>query len=88
MCLQPAGLENLRIRSEPGENSRKDQSSNSSSFGAVRWAFGIEERYLPCQPIPPKFGGVTISPPKFRGVAPENTVKHGVSDTPPPKFGG
>ena len=31
---------------------------------------------------------MTISPPEFRGWPPENTVKQGVSDTPPPKFRG
>ena len=31
---------------------------------------------------------MTISAPKFRGRPPENTVKQGVSDTPPPKFRG
>ena len=48
-------------------------------------AFGFGKN--PVSPYPLNLG-VTISPPKFRGRAPENTVKRGASDTPPPKFRG
>ena len=40
---------------------------------------------IPVSPYPLNLG-VTISPPKFWGRPPENTVKQGASDTPPPKF--
>ena len=38
-------------------------------------------------PYPLNLGGDNFTP-KFRGWPPENTVKQGVSDTPPPKFRG
>ena len=36
----------------------------------------------------PKFGGCQFHPLNFGGRPPENTVKQGVSGTPPPKFRG
>ena len=45
------------------------------------------KRVSPVSPYPLNLGGDNFTP-KFRGQTPENTVKQGASDPPPPKFRG